>query len=474
MLAASCAAAACWVTVNALLQTDRQDTSIPLLGGDGERVFGWRGSVPVTAARFLGEAHTLANTLDGNGHVLNLCEDRYRFLLGFAAALIRGLPTLLPPNRSSATLAGLVNDFENVQAIGDADSICPELLASLPIDCRLLPAASPAIEPHWPPPAIDPGMLAAIGFTSGSTGLPTPQRKYWGSFCATTALNAGQLQRCLREAGFDGASANVVATVPAQHMWGMETSVLLPLRSNVAVHAGRPFFPADIAAALAEVSAPRILVTTPIHLKTLVDSGQTLPELAVVLSAAAPLSQELALAAEATTGARVLELFGSTETCVIGHRHTAQDSDWTAYDGVRFDAVDEGTRISADWLPSAVVLPDRIEIDGDGHFRLLGRLSDHLEIAGKRASLAGLNATLLAIDGVEDGAIFVPDATHGAVKRLAALVVAPDSSEADILAVLRQRIDPVFLPRPLRIVEALPRNATGKLPRQALLDALER
>ena len=33
---------------------------------------------------------------------------------------------------------------------------------------------------------------------------------------------------------------------------------------------------------------------------------------------------------------------------------------------------------------------------------------------------------------------------------------------------LRRRIDPVFLPRPLVIVERLPRNATGKLPQQAL------
>ena len=56
--------------------------------------------------------------------------------------------------------------------------------------------------------------------------------------------------------------------------------------------------------------------------------------------------------------------------------------------------------------------------------------------------------------------------------RLAALVVAPALSEAEILAVLRAAIDPVFLPRPLRRVGALPRNATGKLPRDALLQAL--
>jgi acyl-coenzyme A synthetase/AMP-(fatty) acid ligase len=38
---------------------------------------------------------------------------------------------------------------------------------------------------------------------------------------------------------------------------------------------------------------------------------------------------------------------------------------------------------------------------------------------------------------------------------------------------LRRSIDPVFLPRRLRRVEALPRNETGKLPRAALLAALK-
>ena len=458
--------------MNSLPTSDNRANALPLLGGEATRVFAWRRSTPVSAEQFLGEAHALARTLASDGHVLNLCEDRYRFLLGFAAALIRGLPTLLPPNRSAATLADLARDFDGVQAIGDAGSICPELLAQLPLDCRLLPGDSAPVEPRWPPPDIAANTLAAIGFTSGSTGTPTPQRKYWGSFCATTSLNARQLDRCLREAGLVAASANVVATVPAQHMWGMETSVLLPLRTDAAMHSGRPFFPADIATVLAETPAPRVLVTTPVHLKTLVDSGQPLPEVAVILSAAAPLSQELAQAAESTTGARVLELFGSTETCVIGHRHTAHDTDWQAYDGVCFDPVEGGTRISASWLHGAAVLPDRIDVDEDGRFRLLGRLSDHLEIAGKRASLAGITATLQGISGVRDAAVFLLDAAPGAVQRLGALVEAPGHDEADILALLRQRIDPVFLPRPLRIVEALPRNATGKLPRQALLDAL--
>ena len=40
--------------------------------------------------------------------------------------------------------------------------------------------------------------------------------------------------------------------------------------------------------------------------------------------------------------------------------------------------------------------------------------------------------------------------------------------ERPLLDELRRSIDPVFLPRPLRKVAALPRNGTGKLPRAEL------
>ena len=57
---------------------------------------------------------------------------------------------------------------------------------------------------------------------------------------------------------------------------------------------------------------------------------------------------------------------------------------------------------------------------------------------------------------------------HDGTARLSAFVVAPGLTAADILSALRERIDQVFLPRPLHIVDALPRNPTGKLTREAL------
>jgi acyl-coenzyme A synthetase/AMP-(fatty) acid ligase len=82
-----------------------------------------------------------------------------------------------------------------------------------------------------------------------------------------------------------------------------------------------------------------------------------------------------------------------------------------------------------------------------------------------------LNAQLNAIPGVVDGAFFLRGtdaAGRTGVTRLAAVVVAPGLTAAELNLRLRERIDALFLPRPLLLVAELPRNATGKLPQAAL------
>jgi acyl-coenzyme A synthetase/AMP-(fatty) acid ligase len=100
---------------------------------------------------------------------------------------------------------------------------------------------------------------------------------------------------------------------------------------------------------------------------------------------------------------------------------------------------------------------------------LNGRDSDLIKIAGKRASLADLNSRLLAIKGVEDGAIFSLQEQGNEVSRLSALVVTKELTPGQIRRELSLLIDPVFLPRPLRIVDRLPRTDLGKLRSQDLL-----
>ena len=66
------------------------------------------------------------------------------------------------------------------------------------------------------------------------------------------------------------------------------------------------------------------------------------------------------------------------------------------------------------------------------------------------------------------------DASAGPVTRLAAFAVAPGCSAEQIIESLRTRIDAAFLPRPLYLVDALPRNDVGKLPRVAIDGLSER
>jgi acyl-coenzyme A synthetase/AMP-(fatty) acid ligase len=253
----------------------------------------------------------------------------------------------------------------------------------------------------------------------------------------------------------------------------MEFSVLLPLIAGMPVHAARPLFPADVARALDELPTPRVLVSTPVHLRALVESPQRFPRAALVVSATAPLDRELAQAVEAKLGGRLLEIFGSTETCAFASRRTAHEDLWKLHDDVRLEPTTQGTLVAAPWHPQPILLQDHVELSGAAEFRVRGRNADLIEVAGKRASLADLTRRLLELDGVQDAVVFQPgEDSVATIRRVAALVVAPGLTAAEIHEQLTASIDPAFMPRPLVMVEALPRNELGKLPREALLSAL--
>ncbi len=404
-------------------------------------------------AEFRDDISALAAALPAQGAMVNLCEDRYQFLVAFAAALARGHAVLLPGSRAPEQVAEVAARHEHAYRCDDARALARGKVR------HPLPTTLPASQ------------VAAYGYTSGSTGVPKRHAKRWGAFVATTRLNAARIREVLASNGAHG-RPQIVATVPPQHMYGLETSVLLPLVGGMSVHAGRPLFPGDVAAALAEMPEPRVLVTTPVHLRALVQSGVAMPRIALALSATAPLPLELAREAERALGAPILELYGATETCVVATRRTANDEPWRAYDGVTLEPKPDGVLVHAPWLEAPTPLLDLVELLPGHRFVLRGRNADLLEIAGKRASLSELTRRLLAIDGVEDAVVFQPDG-DGPVQRVAALVVAPAHlASATILARLRDVVDPAFLPRPLVRVAALPRNEVGKLPRECLVAAL--
>lgn len=433
----------------------------PLAVGPADRIVALEGRQRIGLDTFLAQVRGVAAALPAGRHAVNLCEDRYRFLVSFCAVALRGQISLLPPSRAPEVVTDVLAQYPESYSLGDGS------LAAVPPGHWRLPDVLPELQGDAP--TIDDAAVVAIGFTSGSTGTPKANPKTWHAFRTSTAQDLAALQSLWQ----GHAMPHVVATVPPQHMYGLELSVLLPLLGPAGLHAGRPFFPEDVARALAETPEPRLLATTPVHLHALVESGVRLPALCGIVSATAPLSQQLAAAAEARFGCEVREVFGSTETCVIARRRTACEAAWTPLPGVRLHPKPDGTLIHAAHLPVPVALADLVELESDGRFHLRGRQADLLEIAGKRASLGDLTRRLLAIPGVVDGVVLQLDERgRRGVARIAALVVAPELEEAAILAALRESIDPVFLPRPLKRVPALPRSETGKLPRAELLRML--
>lgn len=433
--------------------------ALPLVcGADSGRPLAWHQSRCVGVEAFLADVATVAAVLPHGPAAVNLCEDRYAFLVAFCAVACRGQANLLPSSRAphavEEVLAAHAGSYALSDIAGPAGSVRLPPLGQGRWDGRV--------------PSIPGDQVVAIGFTSGSTGQPKPNPKTWSSFHGS---NAGNVDALVRTLGLDrGMTANVVATVPPQHMYGIELSILLPLLGPFAVHGGRPLFPADVVAALESVPAPRLLVTTPVHLRALLGEGVALPELAAITSATAPLPRELALEAERRYDAPLLELFGSTETCVIARRRCARESDFELYPDIQLRPQPDGTLVDAPYFERAVSLQDVVELLPERRFRLCGRNADLVELAGKRASLADLTHRLLGLAGVHDAVVVQLDSADSiGVRRIAALAVAPGRSEAELLNDLRAEIDPAFLPRPLRLVEALPRNETGKLPRTAVL-----
>ena len=416
----------------------------------------WRGAVPLARAALMREAAAIAAQLPASQYLVNLCEQRECFVLAFAAAMMAGRTQLMPSARGEAALAELRAEYPHSSTLTDEDVTRLRAAAS---QVSALSDLVPADENH----------LVMIGFTSGSTGKSQPHRKLWRALANSARLNSSAIRAALGLGA--NAPISVIGTVPAHHMYGIELTVLLPLFANMSVHADRPLFPADVAAALERPARPRLLVSTPLHLRALAESGLQFPDIDLIVSATAPLDPALARLVESRLRAPLLEMFGSTETCVFATRRTAQQDVWKIYDGITLETGADSTQVSAAWYERPQKLMDVLERRGDDGFVALGRNSDLVEVAGKRASLADITRRLLAIPGVQDAVAFQPDgAAAGVANRVAAVVVSPGAGPRDIATQLAEELDAVFLPRPLVLVDRIPRDAVGKVSRAKLLE----
>jgi hypothetical protein len=437
----------------------------------------------ITAALFFAQARKLAMALPGRRSVINLCQTRHGYLLGFAAALMREQTSLLPSGQGRGDWEQLLRRFPDAYLLSDAP---PEtaLDAGRFFDVSPFVGSSDANceSRAMQIPQIGEGQCAAILFTSGSTGQPAAHPKTWGQLCSgaeslVAALNWGESPACA-----------VVGSVPPQHMFGLETTVILPWYAGIPVYAQTPLLPADLDIALRKCARPSWWMTTPVHLRTHLRTPSPLHGLEGIVASTMSLPASLANAAEAAWRAPVMEIYGSTETGALATRRTAIENAWIPLTGVSLwqeTGSGEGGLAEGETRPTwatsphigpCVKLGDELKLLPDGSFLLLGRSADLIKVGGKRASLSALNRHLIEIPGIEDAVFFLPQGAEPdaprddslPARRLIAFYVSPILLPQEVVNSLRARVDPVFIPRPLYRVAQLPRNVNGKLPRAEL------
>lgn len=301
-------------------------------------------------------------------------------------------------------------------------------------------------------------------FTSGSTGAPKIVPK---------AL--AHLEREIRfwENEIGGRCDAMEATVSHQHVYGMLFRVVWPVMAA---------WPSRDVAALAweqlegGLGARVALASSPAHLTRLppqfaLKDGPP----AFIFSSGQMLPWEAARDAAALFGTAPTEILGSTETGGVAWRQrVAENTPWTALGGVAISADEDGAlHVASPYFESAAPLAtgDRVALNAEGGFSLLGRVDRIAKVDGKRVSLSRVEEALRASTLIADAAALALPKRRDALAAVATLTEDGRAHLADegafrftrrLRAALAHALEPAERPKHWRFVGAIPANSQGK------------
>jgi o-succinylbenzoate---CoA ligase len=360
--------------------------------------------------------------------------------------------------------------LDEVWAAGDAALPLPTDAPEAEV-ARIEAALRPGVRPV-------PEGTALVVATSGSTGDPK------GVLLGHEALRASTEASCARLGCVPG--DRWLLALPVHHVAGLQVLARARALGTEAV------LPADASLeALAAADADHVSLV-PTQLARLLDAGADLSRFRTILLGGARPSSTL-LGRAVMSGARVVVSYGMTETC-----------GGCVYDGVPLDGVEvdiaggEGAagggpgggrvRLRGPMLASGYRVggEDRPAVDADGWFttgdlgrvvdgrlEVLGRADDVVISGGENVPAAAVAARLREHPGVADAAVTSrADPEWG--ETVVAVVVARDPGHPPHLDDLRDHVrathPPAYAPRHLVVVDELPRDGMGKVPRAALQD----
>jgi len=317
--------------------------------------------------------------------------------------------------------------------------------------------------------SIIPSTSELILFTSGSTGQPTQVQR--------SILNIEAELDVLESLwGETLADARVYSTVSHRHVYGMLFRLLWPLVTQRAFAVFNFEYPEHL---LGQASSGGALITSPAllkrigHLEDPVDTPWR-----TIFSSGGMLPGYAAKDAARLLGVCPTEVLGSTETSGVGWRQQlteGADELWHVMPEVRVRQDEEGfLEVSSPFmgLSNWHRMGDKVRLQTNRSFDLLGRGDHIVKIEEKRVSLAEVEQRAIELPSVVDAAaVALEDGARqylGLVVQLSelGLVASNEKSSKQVNATIRQslrsKLDPVAVPRKLRFVNAIPVNEQGK------------
>src|SRR6266508_4788751 len=121
-------------------------------------------------------------------------------------------------------------------------------------------------------------------------------------------------------------------------------------------------------------------------------------------------------------------------------------------------------------LGHGIFVPDDLLTRHGSGFKMVGRISDLINVAGKKVNPAEVEAHLLRFAGVRQAVVFGRSAGAGLRNEevVACVVAAPAVSENDLLRFCRTGLSTWQVPKQIFVMDAIPTNERGKISRRDL------
>jgi acyl-CoA synthetase (AMP-forming)/AMP-acid ligase II len=318
-----------------------------------------------------------------------------------------------------------------------------------------------------------PGGVAHVKLTSATTGSAK-------SILFSASQLAADARNIVSTMGLRPEWPNLTV-ISMAHSYGF-SNLILPLALHgtplVIASAPLPQILLNAASAVPNITLPAV----PALWKTWLQSKAIPPNTRLAISAGAPLSTEIEQEAFCKHGLKIHNFYGSSECGGIAydrldHPRTEENYVGTAMDNVRLSLNELGTlevqgdAVATSYWPESTealgqgrfVTQDLAQLQGDS-VRLLGRLSDVINVAGRKVAPETVERFLRANSSVHECVVFGIPSPESRGETIVACINGPAQTAALIQALSKQ-LPAWQIPRLWWFTPDLKANARGKISR---------